>query len=66
MPRIEILLFAVARDLAAAESVEIDVELPATAAHILTAIGTAHPALTPWLSSCRLAVDQVYVPAEQV
>lgn len=66
MPRFHVLLFAIARDLAAADSVVVDVALPTTAAELSTAIGVAQPALVPWLPSCRLAVNQEFVRSDQV
>jgi molybdopterin converting factor small subunit len=61
-----ILLFAVAREVAGMESVQVDVDLPITAGDLMEVIGQKLPPLMPWLPSCRLAVAQQYVPSEYV
>ena len=66
VPRFDVLLFAVARDLANADSISVDVDLPVNANDLMQAIGTAEPALLPWLASCRLAVNQSYVSGHEV
>jgi molybdopterin converting factor small subunit len=58
---LRILLFAAARDLAGADDVTVDVQIPATAAAVLMALGDRFPPLSPLLPSCRLAVDQSFV-----
>ena len=65
VPKFEVLLFAIARDLAKADSITVDVRLPVTASELMSAIGVAEPALIPWLSCCRLAVNQSYVSSNQ-
>lgn len=59
---LRVLLFAAARDWVGADVVTIDVEAPATAAAVLSALGDHFPPLAPLLPSCRLAVDQSFVP----
>ena len=54
-----------ARDLAKADSISVDIDLPANANDVMHAIGVAQPVLIPWLASCRLAVNQSYVSGEQ-
>jgi molybdopterin converting factor small subunit len=58
---LRVLLFAAARDRVGADVVTIDVETPATAAAVLSALGDRFPDLAPLLPSCRLAVDQSFV-----
>jgi len=65
VPRFDVLLFAVARDLANADSISVEVSLPVTASDLMQAIGVAEPALRPWLASCRLAVNQSYVSDQE-
>ncbi len=62
----QVLLFAVAAELANADSVTVQVGLPITADEFLTEIGKACPPLLPWLASCRLAVEQSFVPGDHV
>lgn len=66
MANLEVLLFAVARELAGADSIIVEIEMPATAAEVMAVIGAAAPALLPLLASCRLAVNQQYVGDDQV
>ena len=61
MPKFDVLLFAVAKDLANADSISVEVNLPISASDLMQAIGVAEPALRPWLGSCRLAINQSYV-----
>ncbi len=61
LPRLKILLFAGPRDVVGQDFVEVDSDLPVTAQRLLHHVGVAHPALAPWLPSCRLAVDQTFV-----
>jgi molybdopterin converting factor small subunit len=63
---IEVLLFAVATELAKADSITVEVALPITANGLMKEIGRACPALVPWLASCRLAVEQSFVPGDFV
>lgn len=61
--QIEVLLFAAARDAAGADSIEVDISETATAADVITAIGTEIPTIESLLPACRLAIDCEYVPA---
>jgi molybdopterin converting factor small subunit len=65
VPRFDVLLFAIAKDLAKTDSIAVEVSLPVSANELMRAIGEAEPALRPWLSSCRLAVNQSYVSGEE-
>ncbi len=65
MPKFNVLLFAVAKDLANADSISVEVNLPVSATDLMQAIGVAEPALRPWLASCRLAVNQSYVSGQE-
>jgi molybdopterin converting factor small subunit len=64
--KFQILLFAIASDLAGSESIEVETPLPVTAGELLVAIAERVPALTSWLPSCRLAVDRQFVGNEFV
>jgi len=59
--RYDVLLFAIASELANRSAITVDVPSPTTAADMLDAIGRVCPALIPWLPSCRLAVNQSFV-----
>ena len=59
--RIEVLLFAAARDAAGRDSIWIDVPGDATAGDVLEVIGDRLPEISRLLPSCRLAVDCGYV-----
>ena len=63
---LEVLLFAVASDLAGANSITVEAALPIKASDLMTEIGKTCPALIPWLASCRLAVDQTFVSGDHV
>lgn len=60
----QVLLFAAARELAAADRIDVEVATPVTAAAVLSQIGHHIPALLPLLPGCRLAVDQAFVVAD--
>jgi molybdopterin synthase sulfur carrier subunit len=62
--RIEVLLFAAAKEAAQSNSVQVDVAADARAADVIKAIGLAVPGIVDLLPSCRLAVDNCYVAAE--
>jgi molybdopterin converting factor small subunit len=64
--KFQILLFAIASELAERESIEVEVTLPITAEDLLAHIAERVPALTSWLPSCRLAVDRQFVSNEHV
>lgn len=59
--RYDVLLFAIASELAQRDALTVEVETPVTAGDVLRAIGNACPLLLPWLPSCRLAVNQAFV-----
>lgn len=65
MMRVEITLFAAARELAGAETVTIDVPLDAIAATVLQTLANQHPRLRELLPACRLAVDLRFVPPDE-
>lgn len=62
--KFEILLFAIASELAKADAIDVDVEFPVTAGDLLALIGERVPSLVTWLPSCRLAVDRRFVSNE--
>jgi molybdopterin converting factor small subunit len=62
--RIEVLLFAAAKEAAHSDRVQIDVAADARAADVIEAIGLAVPGIANLLPSCRLAIDNCYVAAE--
>ena len=59
--RIEVRLFALARQLAGSPVVIVDVPVPATAGGVRTALRLAYPTLAELLSGMRIAVDSEYV-----
>lgn len=61
MKRIQVQMFAGARELAGRPSIEIDVRPPIQAHAVFAALANSHPELAPLLPSCRLAVDNRYV-----
>lgn len=65
MRRVEIVLFAAARELANAESVPIEIPDNATAATVLQTLAIQHPSLQELLPACRLAVDLRFVPPDE-
>lgn len=64
--RLEILLFAAARDAADCDRIFVEVGDAARAGDVIDAIGKQLPQLEPLLPSCRLAIDCAYVSAETV
>lgn len=60
----EVLLFAGAAELAAANTVTVQLPAAATAEDVLAAIGEQVPALAELLPACRLAVDQTFVSSD--
>jgi molybdopterin synthase catalytic subunit/molybdopterin synthase sulfur carrier subunit len=63
--RIEVLLFAAAREAARRDSIHVDVDPDARAADVIRAVGLAVPGIADLLPSCRLAIDQCYVSAQE-
>jgi molybdopterin synthase catalytic subunit len=59
--RLEVRLFALARQLAGMPVVLVDVPDPATAGRVRDALRLAYPALADLLSRMRIAVDSEYV-----
>ncbi len=62
--QVEVLLFAVAREAAQADSIVINVTEGARAGDVLEALGQQIPGIAGLIPSCRLAVDSEYVGAE--
>jgi len=62
--RVEVLLFAAARELAGRDRVVVDVGDQPTAGDVLRSLGEAAPALQSLIPACRLAVDSQYVASE--
>jgi len=60
MTQREILLFAIASELAERDRLTIHIAAHATADDVMLAIGDACPELVQWLPSCRLAINQVF------
>jgi molybdopterin synthase sulfur carrier subunit len=58
--KIEVKLFAVAKDLAGVSAVEVDLSPPATIGHLRQALVAKVPALAPILPHVLFAVDAVY------
>ena len=63
--RIDVLLFAAVREAAQSDRVQVEVAADARAADVIAAVGAAVPGIVDLLPSCRLAVDNCYVSAEQ-
>ncbi len=59
--RLQVTLFAAARQLAGTESVSLQVSPESRAADVLDALGRQIPDLVELLPACRLAVDCQYV-----
>ena len=66
MIKIQVLMFAGAKELAGCETLEVAVSEPLQAHGVLAAIGHAVPKLQPLIPSCRLAVDNRYVTDQAV
>lgn len=62
--RIQVLLFAAAKEAAGSNSIEIEVSDRPRASDVLKAIASQLPQLDPLLPSCRLAVDCCYVTGD--
>ena len=58
--RIEVKMFAAARELAGQETIEVEVGEAAVASDVLQAIGDELPEITQLLRACRLAIDNSY------
>ncbi len=65
MKRLDVNLFAAARELAGAETVSIELPDDATAATVLQSLARQHPKLHELLPACRLAVDLRFVPPDE-
>ncbi len=61
MTKIKVQMFAGAKQIAGADSIDLDVREPIQARAVMDAIGKAVPGLEPLIPSCRLAVDNRYV-----
>ena len=59
--KVEVMLFAAAKENAGADRVTVESCEPMTALLVLRQLGQAYPKLKPLLPSCRLAVDDQYV-----
>jgi len=64
--KVEVLLFAAARERAGAESLSVDLPAGATAADLWRRLADSHPALRDVLPSCRAAVDKTFMPMTTV
>jgi molybdopterin converting factor subunit 1 len=62
--KIEVLLFAAARDAAGSNSIQIDVADDARAGDVIEELSRCLPEISGLLPSCRLAVDCSYVSAD--
>ena len=62
--KIDVLMFAAAKEVAGRDKVSIEVSEPACAADVLGALAKELPGLTGLLPSSRLAVDCQYVDGE--
>ena len=58
--RVEVLLFAAAREKAGAARIGLDLAEGATVADLWTRLGDEHPALAPVLARCRAAIDEEF------
>lgn len=59
-------LFAVLADKQGADRVEVPIPPGSTARSVLERIARAHPALAPYIASCRLARDDEFLDADAV
>ena len=57
----QVLLFGPAREAVGSDRAEVEVPVPATAAHVLAALGRIHPALVDLMPRSRVAVNRRYV-----
>lgn len=60
--KIQVKLFALARDLAGTDHVQLQLHGPATIAAVRAALGQQFPALQGVLASCAFSVDNEYAP----
>lgn len=60
--KVEVLLFAAAREAAGAERTTVDLADGASVADAFAALGSKHPPLRAVLPSCRAAVDEEFAP----
>jgi len=65
MKRVDVALFAAARELAGAETVTIEIPDHATAATVLQTLANQHPRLQELLPACRLAIDLRFVSPDE-
>lgn len=61
--RVDVLLFAAAREAAGTGSAALDLADGATVADAFEALAVRHPALRGVLPACRAAVDEEFAPA---
>lgn len=61
---VEVLLFAVAREKAGADRIELELPTGSTVADLWKELGIRHPALASVLASCRAAVDESFATAK--
>lgn len=64
--RVNVRLFAVAKQRAGCSTIALDVSEPATAAALKSALAVAVPALAPLISTWKIAVDAEYVADDRV
>ncbi|KAA1261699.1 ThiS family protein [Rubripirellula obstinata] len=60
--KIEVMMFAAAKESVGSDRITLELEQPATSGSLMEQLGQIHPGLKPLLPSCRLAVDDQYVP----
>jgi len=60
--RVEVLLFAAAREAAGSASASLDLTDGATVSEAFAVLAEQHPALRAVLPSCRAAVDEEFAP----
>lgn len=58
--RIEVLLFAQAREIAGRSTIAVTLTVPASVAALRAALAQAHPDLAPLLPTCRFAIEQEF------
>lgn len=63
--KIQVLLFAAAKEAAGSSSVQVELTADANAGDVIGALAKEVPALTDLLPSCRLALDCCYVASDQ-
>jgi sulfur-carrier protein len=61
---VRLLAFAGARDVLGAAEITLPLAAPCTAAELLAEVCRRYPALQPWRSSLRVAVNGAYAQAE--